>query len=111
METDPSGISVSPDGPSTAGGSALGAPDQPDDVEPRPNRGLEFLSRFWAWLFLLVLVVIFSVTGRGFLDLFNFQAIGANMAIMLIMAWGSQSAAIAAPANRNPMRFDSSVTR
>ena len=67
---------------------ALGVTGQPDDVEPRPNRAVEFVGRFWAWLFLLVLVVFFSATGKGFLDLFNFQAIGANMAIMLIMALG-----------------------
>ncbi len=70
-----------------------------EDVEPRPvssddaeeshgNRLLELVGQFWAWLFLLVLVIFFSVTGKGFFDLFNFQAMGANVAIMLIMALG-----------------------
>ncbi|TME33949.1 MAG: ribose ABC transporter [Chloroflexi bacterium] len=60
-----------------------------DEVEQaRGNRLLELVGQFWAWLFLLVLVIFFSVTGKGFFDLFNFQAMGANVAIMLIMALG-----------------------
>lgn len=85
MDPGLSGISVTP------GRLATGAPSQTTDheeYEPRPNRLLEFVSRSWAWLFLLLLVAFFSVSGKGFLDLFNFQAIGANMAIMLIMALG-----------------------
>lgn len=46
------------------------------------------LSQIWAWLFLIILIVIFSVTGEGFFNLFNFQSIGANVAILLIMAMG-----------------------
>ena len=46
------------------------------------------LSQAWAWLFLIILVLIFSVTGQGFFNLFNFQSIGANVAILLIMAMG-----------------------
>ncbi|MEM7128469.1 MAG: ribose ABC transporter [Chloroflexota bacterium] len=46
------------------------------------------LSQIWAWLFLIILIVIFSVTGQGFFNLFNFQSIGANVAILLIMAMG-----------------------
>src|SRR5499427_3691754 len=87
MESGPSGVSVSPDGPhTTPTPSATTA--EPDDVEPRPSRAVELVGRFWAWLFLLVLVTFFSATGKGFLDLFNFQAITANMSIMLIMALG-----------------------
>ena len=80
MESGPSGISVSPDGPGT-GEPASPPAGEPDYVEPRPNRAVEFIGRFWAWLFLLVLVIFFSATGKGFLDLFNFQAIGANMSL------------------------------
>lgn len=47
-----------------------------------------FIGQAWAWLFLLILIVIFSLTGQGFLSLFNFQSIGANMAIITIMALG-----------------------
>jgi ribose/xylose/arabinose/galactoside ABC-type transport system permease subunit len=70
--------------PAVSEPSAVGA----DEFEDRPDRFLEFVSKSWAWLFLLLLVILFSATGKGFLDLFNFQAIGANMAIMLIMALG-----------------------
>ncbi|MBE3559882.1 MAG: ABC transporter permease [Ktedonobacteraceae bacterium] len=52
------------------------------------RRSLILVSRFWAWVFLLLLVVFFSLTGHGFFDLFNFQNIGANMAILMIMALG-----------------------
>jgi ribose/xylose/arabinose/galactoside ABC-type transport system permease subunit len=65
------------------------APDAAEDeAEPRVSRVVELLGQFWAWLFLLALIVFFSATGRGFFDLFNFQAIAANVAIMLIMALG-----------------------
>lgn len=52
------------------------------------RRPLEVVSRLWAWLFLLGLIIFFSLTGQGFFDLFNFQSIGANMALVLIMALG-----------------------
>jgi ribose/xylose/arabinose/galactoside ABC-type transport system permease subunit len=43
----------------------------------------------------LALVVFFSLTGKGFFDLFNFQAMGANVAVMLIMALGQTFVIIA----------------
>jgi ribose/xylose/arabinose/galactoside ABC-type transport system permease subunit len=58
-----------------------------EQLTPR-GRVLEVAERFWPWLFLLVLLIIFSVFGRGFFDLFNFQAIVANASIGLIMALG-----------------------
>lgn len=63
-------------------------PPQSDEVESSTTRLAELVGRFWAWLFLLALVIFFSATGKGFFDLFNFQAVGANLAIMLIMALG-----------------------
>src|ERR1700681_2553551 len=51
-------------------------------------RPLDIVSRGWSWLFLLVLIVFFSITGQGFLNLFNFQNIGADMSLVLIMALG-----------------------
>lgn len=48
----------------------------------------EVLSKFWAWIFLLGLVIFFSLTGPGFFDIFNFQSVGADMSIVLIMALG-----------------------
>ncbi|MBV9357119.1 MAG: ribose ABC transporter [Chloroflexi bacterium] len=56
--------------------------------EPPRRRSLELVEQFWAWLFLLVLIAIFSIFGHGFFDLFNFQAIAANASIGLIMALG-----------------------
>jgi predicted ABC-type sugar transport system permease subunit len=52
------------------------------------RRPLAVVGRFWPWLFLLVLIGFFSLTGQGFFDIFNFQSIGADMAIVLIMALG-----------------------
>jgi ribose/xylose/arabinose/galactoside ABC-type transport system permease subunit len=66
-----------------------------DEIEPRRPRLLEALGQFWAWLFLLGLVGFFSLTGPGFLDLFNLQSIGANTAILLIMALGQTFVIIA----------------
>src|SRR5947209_12012844 len=51
-------------------------------------RPLDIVSRGWSWLFLLVLIIFFSITGQGFLNIFNFQTIGADMALVLIMALG-----------------------
>ena len=66
-----------------------------DETEPSTNRIVQLVGQFWAWLFLLVLVIFFSVTGKGFFDLFNFQALGANQSIMLIMALGQTFVIIA----------------
>ena len=55
---------------------------------PLPQRATEVIGRFWAWLFLLTLVVFFSLTAQGFLSLFNFQSVVANAALLLIMALG-----------------------
>lgn len=49
---------------------------------------VQTIGQAWAWLFLAILVVFFSLTGEGFLSAFNLQSILANMAIMLIMALG-----------------------
>src|SRR5436305_1485372 len=53
-----------------------------------PLRPLDIVSKGWSWLFLIVLVIFFSITGQGFLNIFNFQTIGADMALVLIMALG-----------------------
>lgn len=49
---------------------------------------LDILSRFWAWIFLLAMVIFFSIAGNGFLTPFNLQSILANMAILTIIAAG-----------------------
>src|SRR3989442_1106447 len=58
---------------------------QPEKTALRP---LDIVSKGWSWLFLIVLVIFFSITGQGFLNLFNFQTIGADMSLVLIMALG-----------------------
>jgi ribose/xylose/arabinose/galactoside ABC-type transport system permease subunit len=53
-----------------------------------PLRPLDIVSRGWSWLFLLLLIIFFSIFGQGFLNVYNFQTIGADMALVLIMALG-----------------------
>src|SRR6266404_8521348 len=53
-----------------------------------PLRPLDIVSRGWSWLFLLVLLIFFSITGQGFLNIYNFQTIGADMSLVLIIALG-----------------------
>src|SRR5438067_12467283 len=61
--------------------------DQSQPVKT-PLRPLDIVSRGWSWLFLLVLLIFFSITGQGFLNIYNFQTIGADMSLVLIMALG-----------------------
>ena len=49
---------------------------------------LKLLGRLSAWLFLFVLILFFSATTPHFFDLFNFQSMGANLAIVLVLALG-----------------------
>ncbi len=64
----------------------------PDVEQRQPEKAavwpLDIVSRGWSWLFLLVLIIFFSITGQGFLNIFNFQTIGADMSLVLIMALG-----------------------
>src|SRR5205807_970367 len=53
-----------------------------------PLRPLDIISRGWSWLFLLLLIIFFSIFGQGFLNVYNFQTIGADMALVLIIALG-----------------------
>ena len=50
----------------------------------------ELIGQYWSWLFLLIIIVAIAALDRsgGFVSLFNFQSLGANMAIVLIMALG-----------------------
>ncbi len=57
---------------------------------------IEILGAVWAWIFLAILVIFFSITGQGFLSLTNFQNILANMAILAILAFGQTFVIIAA---------------
>lgn len=55
---------------------------------PLGTRVTQLIGQFWAWLFLLALVVFFSLAAPGFFSLFNLQSIVANAAILLILAIG-----------------------
>ena len=69
--------------------SDVATPDTNQDMSGKtPLRPLDIVSRGWSWLFLILLVIFFSITGQGFLNLFNFQTIGADMSLVLIMALG-----------------------
>lgn len=57
---------------------------------------LVLASRFWAWLFLLVLIFFFALTGPGFFTFDNFQSLIFNMAPMLLMALGQTFVIISA---------------
>lgn len=64
--------------------TALAGGAQPSGLQ----RAAAVLSQVWAWLFLALLLIVFSLSAPGFFSLFNFQSIGANLAILLIMALG-----------------------
>src|SRR2546421_11219885 len=69
--------------------STVATPDANQSQSSKPPlRPLDIVSKGWSWLFLLVLIIFFSITGQGFLNIFNFQNIGADMSLVLIMALG-----------------------
>ena len=72
--------------------------DLTTDTKPAAGKRnwLEIVSAIWAWIFLAVLIVFFSIAGEGFLSLRNFQNILANMAILAILAFGQTFVIIAA---------------
>lgn len=69
-------------------------------TSPRPAlmAGLlrHLMGQMWAVYFLLALVVFFSIIAPGFFDIFNFQAVGANMAILLVLGLGQTFVIISA---------------
>jgi ribose/xylose/arabinose/galactoside ABC-type transport system permease subunit len=69
--------------------SNVATPEVKQSQPMKPTlRPLDIVSRGWSWLFLLVLIIFFSITGQGFLNIYNFQTIGADMSLVLIMALG-----------------------
>ncbi len=52
------------------------------------RRSLELVGKSWSWLFLLVLVIFFSISGQGFLSFANLQNIVTDMAFALLVALG-----------------------
>lgn len=56
--------------------------------KPRIQRKtLIFIGKYWAWVFLVILIGAFS-TAPGFFSLDNFQAILANNSLLLVLALG-----------------------
>ncbi len=53
------------------------------------------LGKIWAWIFLLILLIFFSIAGQGFFSIFNLQNILANMSILTIIAIGQTYVIIA----------------
>ncbi len=62
----------------------------------RSRSVIEVLGAFWAWIFLLLLIVVFSIGSPVFLSPFNLQNILANMAILTIIAIGQTFVIISA---------------
>jgi len=59
------------------------------------GRSSALLTGQWAWIFLLILCIIFSFIGPGFFGFFNIQNIVTNMAFVLLLAMGQTFAIIA----------------
>lgn len=49
------------------------------------TRVLELAAKNWAFLFLIILLIVFSFTGRGFLSLANFQNIVHLSTVLLLL--------------------------
>ncbi|HEV2660215.1 MAG TPA: hypothetical protein VGU68_06405 [Ktedonobacteraceae bacterium] len=54
----------------------------------RAGSSSALLAGQWAWLFLLVIIIVFSIIGRGFFSFFNLQNIVTDMAFVLLLAVG-----------------------
>ncbi|MDX2163740.1 MAG: ABC transporter permease [bacterium] len=68
-------------------------------VPKRPqarDRALDFVAKSWAYLFLLALVVFFSLTGRGFFSVNNFSNILVTSTLVALMAIGQTYVVITA---------------
>lgn len=77
-------MTATPNNPAPAQG------DQASGTTP-----LRMLSRVWAWLFLMILIVFFSVMWPSFLTIRNFQNISINASETLIVALGQTFVIIA----------------
>jgi ribose transport system permease protein len=52
------------------------------------DRTLKLLAQLWSWLFLLALIIFFSVAGQGFLSVRNFGNILVASTLVMLMAIG-----------------------
>ncbi|MEM9955407.1 MAG: ABC transporter permease [Chloroflexota bacterium] len=60
------------------------------------TRLIEFLTRSWSYLFLLAIVIYFSVTGTGFFTIRNFSNILTTSTLIMLMAVGQTYVVITA---------------
>lgn len=60
------------------------------------NTAVDLLTRSWAYLFLLLMVVFFSITGTGFFSLNNFSNILVTSTLVALMAIGQTFVVITA---------------
>ncbi|MBL8164901.1 MAG: ABC transporter permease [Anaerolineae bacterium] len=63
---------------------------------PARDRVLDFMAQNWAYIFLLGMVIFFSVTGRGFLTLANFSTLLVTSTMVALMAIGQTYVVITA---------------
>lgn len=60
------------------------------------DRFIEFLAKNWSYLFLLAMVIFFSVTGTGFFSVRNFSTILVTSTLVMLMAIGQTYVVITA---------------
>ncbi len=67
-------------------------------VKPSASRDqvIDFLARSWAYVFLLLMVIFFSITGTGFFSLNNFSNIMVTSTLVALMAIGQTYVVITA---------------
>lgn len=59
--------------------------------QPRPksqDRVIALIARFWSLLFLLAMVIFFSVTGTGFFSVRNFSQVAVTSTLVILMGIG-----------------------
>ncbi len=87
-EPRPVGDRASSSGRLPSGGRSRTAPPASARGVQTRHRSVVLLGQAWAWIFLLALVIFFGVSASGFLTLTNFQAVAANMTLLVVMAVG-----------------------
>jgi ribose/xylose/arabinose/galactoside ABC-type transport system permease subunit len=60
------------------------------------NQTLDFIVKSWAYIFLLLMIIFFSLTGRGFLTLANFSNVLVTSTMVALMAIGQTYVVITA---------------
>ncbi|MGB1287262.1 MAG: ABC transporter permease [Aggregatilineales bacterium] len=65
-----------------------GSPDRQERRQLLNARFIEFLTQSWSYIFLLGLVIFFSVTGTGFFSIRNFSSILTTSTLIVLMSIG-----------------------